>query len=184
MNRRAHAGAADAVLAIGAIFAGWYAYDWFGGEDRADFWKGAIFVLPEHDSIEASKHVPKFENWLPLGLALPGIFLAYIFYAVRPSWPGKLAQSLGAVYQLVYHKYYFDEIYETVFVRPAHWLGKILWLGGDESIIDGYGPDGIAAFSVRIAKRLSALETGYVYHYAFALVIGVAAFITWFLVKG
>jgi len=171
-------------LAIGAIFAGWYAFDWFGGDNRADFWKGAILVLPEHDSIAASKHVPEIEAWLPLGLAVPGIFMAYICYVVKPLWPGKIANSLGGLYRLVYHKYYFDELYEFIFVRPAHWLGRVLWLGGDESIIDGYGPNGIAHLSVRIAKRLSALETGYVYHYAFASVIGVAAFITWFWIKG
>ena len=171
-------------LALGAIFVGWYAYDWFAGENRADFWKGAILVLPAHDAIAASKKVPAFEDWFPLFVALPGIFLAYIFYAVKPEWPGKLAKSLGGFYQLVYHKYYFDELYDFLFVQPAHWLGRIFWLGGDETIIDGYGPNGIAALSVRIAQKLSALETGYVYHYAFASVLGVAAFITWFWFKG
>lgn len=171
-------------LALGAIFAGWFAYDWFAGDNRAEFWKGAILVLPQHDSIAASKNLPKFEDWLPLGLALPGIFFAYIFYAVKPEWPGKFAKAMGGLYRLVYHKYYFDELYDRLFVRPARWLGKFLWDSGDTAVIDGFGPDGFAALSMRIATKVSALESGYVYHYAFAMVIGVAAFISWFWLRG
>jgi len=171
-------------LAIGAIFAGWFAFDWFGGEGRSEFWKGAIFVLPGHDPIGAVEKVPEFEKWLPLGVALPGIVFAYIFYALRPEWPGRFARAMGGLYRLVYHKYYFDELYDFLFVRPAGWLGERLWQVGDETVIDGLGPDGFAALSVRIAKRVGALESGYVYHYAFAMVIGVAAFISWFWLKG
>jgi len=171
-------------LALGAIFAGAYAFDWFGGEGRAEFWKGAIFVLPQHDSIGSAEHVPVFEKWLPLGVALPGIICAYIFYVLKPSWPGQFARALGGLYRLIYHKYYFDEIYTFLFVRPACWLGDRLWEVGDEEIIDGYGPDGFAALSIRIAQRVSAMESGYLYHYAFAMVIGVAAFVTWFWLKG
>jgi NADH-quinone oxidoreductase subunit L len=170
-------------LAFGAIFAGWFAFDWFGGENRADFWKGAIFVLPEHDSIGKVENIPEAEKWLPLGVALPGIICAYIFYWFKPSWPGKVANGLGAVYRLVYHKYYFDEIYDYLFVKPAGALGRFLWQTGDEKVIDGLGPDGFAAAALRIAQKVGALETGYLYHYAFAMVIGVAGFISWFWLK-
>jgi len=171
-------------LALGAIFAGWYAVGWFGGEGRDSFWKNAIFVLKGHNSIGAIENIPEYEKWLPLGVALPGMICAYIFYVLKPEWPGKLARMLGGMYKLVYHKYYFDELYDFLFVRPAQCLGKVLWQTGDEAIIDGYGPDGFAALTMRIAKRVGALETGYVYHYAFAMVIGVAGFITWFWFKG
>ena len=170
-------------LAIGAIFAGWYAVDWFGGDGREAFWGKAIFVLNGHDSVGARENIPEFEKWLPLGVVLPGIFFAYIFYVKKPTWPGKLANALGAFYRLVYHKYYFDEIYDFLFVRPARCLGYILWKDGDDGVIDRFGPDGFAGLAVRIAQRASALETGFVYHYAFAMVIGVAAFVTWFWFK-
>jgi len=170
-------------LAIGAIFAGWYALDWFGGDGRAAFWGKAIFVLNGHDSVGARENIPEFEKWLPLGVILPGIFFAYIFYMKKPTWPGKVASALGAFYRLVYHKYYFDEIYDFLFVRPARCLGYILWKDGDDGVIDRFGPDGFAGLAVRIAQRASALETGFVYHYAFAMVIGVAAFVTWFWFK-
>jgi NADH-quinone oxidoreductase subunit L len=167
-------------LALGAIFAGFIAVDWFAGEGRADFWRGAIFVLPEHDSVGAAEHVDEIYKWLPLLAALSGISLAYVFYVKQPQWPSKVARAFGAVYQLVYHKYYFDEIYSFLFVRPARKLGVFLWRTGDETVIDGYGPDGFAALSVRIAHKVSALESGYLYHYAFAMVIGVAGLLTWF----
>jgi NADH-quinone oxidoreductase subunit L len=167
-------------LAIGAIFAGWYAFDWFGGDERAAFWGKAIFVLKGNDSVGAAENIPAYEKWMPLGVVLPGIFFAYIFYMVKPTWPGKFAAALGGFYRLVYHKYYFDEIYDALFVRPARRIGEILWKGGDDGVIDRYGPDGFAGLAVRLAQSASALETGYVYTYAFAMVIGVAAFVTWF----
>ena len=170
-------------LAIGAVFAGAYAFHWFGGADIETFWGKAIFVLAGHDSVHAAENVPEFEKWLPLGVVLPGMFFAYVFYMWKPEWPGKLAGALGALYRLVYNKYYFDEIYDRLFVRTARRLGETLWKGGDDGVIDRFGPDGFAGMAVRLAQRASALETGYVYHYAFAMVIGIAAFVTWFWLK-
>ena len=170
-------------LALGAIFAGWFAFDWFGGEGREAFWGNAIFVLNGHDSIAAAENVPEFEKLLPLCVALPAIFLAYVFYMWKPELPGKAVKLFGGLYRLVFNKYYFDEMYDFLFVRPAQRLGVTLWKTGDEKVIDGCGPDGVAGVVVRLAGRVSAIETGYVYHYAFAMVIGVATFITWFLIK-
>ena len=172
-------------LALGAIFAGWYAFDWFGGEGRAAFWRQSIFVLGGHDSVAAAENIPEWEKLLPLiAAAGPGIIMAYVFYWWKPELPGKVAQALGGFYRLVYHKYYFDELYDFLFVRTARRLGVIFWRGGDDGVIDGFGPDGIASLAQRVAVKVSALETGYVYHYAFAMVIGVAAFVTWFWVRG
>lgn len=171
-------------LAVGAVFAGGYAWDWFAGDDRHHFWNGAIMVLQGHDSIDAAHHVSGLVKHLPLLAGLSGIVLATVFYRLRPAWPGQIVRWLGGLYRIVFNKYYFDEIYDALFVRPARWVGNFLWHTGDEKIIDGYGPDGLAALSLRIAKRVSALETGYIYHYAFAMVIGVALFITWFMFKG
>ncbi len=171
-------------LALGAIFAGWYAYDWFGGEGREAFWGHALLVLSGNDSVAAAENIPEWEKLMPLiAAAGPGIIFAYIFYWWKPELPAKTARALGGLYRLVYNKYYFDEIYDFLFVRSARYLGNLFWKTGDDGIIDGYGPDGIAALTVRIARRAGALETGYVYHYAFAMVIGVAAFVTWFWLK-
>lgn len=171
-------------LALGAIFAGWYAWDWFGGEGRMAFWNHAIFVLPQDDTISAAEKIPSWEKWLPLGVAVPGIIFAYIFYMWKPAWPGKVAASLGGIYRLIYNKYYFDELYDRLFVQTAKQLGLIFWHKGDDGIIDGYGPDGIARLAAKTAKRIGSWQTGYVYHYAFSMVIGVAAFVTWFWMKG
>ena len=170
-------------LAIGAVFAGWFAFDWFGGEGREAFWGKAIFVLGGHDSVGAAEKIPEIEKLLPILVVLPAVFLAYVFYMWKPEWPGKVARALGAIYRLVYNKYYFDEIYNALFVRPARCLGNIFWKRGDDGFIDRFGPDGFAGMAVRLAQRASALETGYVYHYAFAMVIGIAAFVTWFWFK-
>jgi len=167
-------------LALGAIFAGWYAEDWFAGVDRADFWRGAVLALPQHDPIDAAHHLPEWEKLLPVMVALPGIFFAYLFYWWKPALPEKLARGLGWFYRLVFNKYYFDELYNLVFVRGANCLGRILWKTGDDRIIDGYGPNGVAAAVVRLGQRCGAIETGYIYHYAFAMVIGLAGFVTWF----
>jgi NADH-quinone oxidoreductase subunit L len=171
-------------LAIGAVFAGWYAFDWFGGEGREAFWNGAIFVLPAHDSVGAAHHVAAIYKWLPLIVAVSGIALAYVFYVAMPEMPAIVSTAFGWIYRLVYRKFYFDEIYDVLFVRSARRIGAFLWKTGDDTIIDGYGPNGFASVAVRIAERVSALESGYVYHYAFAMVIGVAAFVTWFWARG
>jgi len=171
-------------LALGAIFAGWYAWDWFGGEDRMAFWNHALFVLPEHDPMAAVAKIPEYEKWLPLGVALPGIALAYVFYMFKTDLPAKTASAFGKLYRLVFNKYYFDEIYDRLFVRSAFRLGKAFWVEGDDGIIDGYGPDGVAKLAARLGKRIGEWQTGYVYHYAFAMVIGLAGLVTWFWVRG
>jgi len=171
-------------LAFGAIFAGWYAWDWFGGVDHISFWRGSILVLPQDDTIAAAEHDPEWEKWFPLAVALPGIALAYVFYMWKPELPGKVASALGGVYRMVYRKYYFDEVYNFVFVRGAFRLGDIFWKKGDDGAIDRFGPDGIASLAGRIGKRVGAFETGYVYTYAFVMVIGLAGLVTWLWARG
>ncbi len=177
-------------LALGAILAGKFGYDLFVGEAMAEFWRDSILTLsyfPPREThlgvgttIQFAHHVSDWVGLLPLVVALAGIFMAYVFYVWAPSLPGKCARGLGALYRLVFNKYYFDELYNAVFVRTAQRVGKALWTTGDDAIIDGYGPNGVAALAVRLSQRASALETGYVYHYAFAMVIGLAGFVTWF----
>jgi NADH-quinone oxidoreductase subunit L len=167
------------VLAIGAVLAGILGFDAFVGEGRHAFWREAILVL--HDSIAEAHHSPAWVHWLPLLMGLAGIALAWVFYIRKTELPARLAAAVQPLYRLSFHKWYFDEIYDAVFVRPAFVLGRFLWKTGDGTIIDGLGPDGIAATSVAIARRVGKLQTGYVYHYAFAMLIGVVALVSWYL---
>jgi NADH-quinone oxidoreductase subunit L len=170
------------VLAAGAMFAGYLADHFFVGEDRAAFWKSAILVLPQHDSIGASEHNPLLIDYLPLIAAVSGIALAYWCYLFRPSIPPATAMRFRALYLFLLNKWYFDELYDRLFVRSAFTLGDGLWKTGDGAIIDGLGPDGISAATRELAREASRLQTGYVYHYAFAMLIGVVALVTWFLI--
>jgi NADH-quinone oxidoreductase subunit L len=105
-------------------------------------------------------------------------------YILAPASAGQLAARHAWAYRFLLNKWYFDEVYDFLFVRPAFWLGRLLWKGGDGRIIDGIGPDGVAARVVDLTNQVVRLQTGYVYHYAFAMLLGVAAFATWYLVGG
>ncbi|HEV7370883.1 NADH-quinone oxidoreductase subunit L [Arenibaculum sp.] len=173
-----------AVLAVGAVLSGVVAFDWFAGEARGEFWGAALFVLPENDTVEAAHHVPGWVPVLPFVVAIAGIVLAYVCYVLRPDLPGRVASALPAVYRLFYNRWYFDELYDRVFVRPSLALGRGLWKSGDGAIIDGIGPDGIAAATRGLSQRAVRLQSGYVYHYAFAMVIGVVLLVSWFYFFG
>jgi NADH-quinone oxidoreductase subunit L len=169
-------------LALGAIFAGGIAYAFFVGEERGPFWGSSILVLAEHDPLEAVHHIPAIIGLLPLVVALLGIAAAYLFYMVRPDLPALVAARFRALYLFLLNKWYFDELYDVLFVRTAFWLGRLLWRQGDGTVIDGIGPDGVAARTLELAVRAGRLQTGYLFHYAFAILIGVVIMVTWFLV--
>jgi NADH-quinone oxidoreductase subunit L len=172
------------VLAVGALFAGWVGYDFFVGEAREHFWRDAILVLEQNDSIHhAHEHTPAWVKFSPLVMSASGIALAYILYMLTPAIPAKIASAFRPVYQFLLNKWYFDELYEIIFIRPAKALGRGFWKGGDGALIDGVGPDGIAAATVDIARRIGRLQSGMLYHYAFAMIIGVAVFVTWYMVR-
>jgi NADH-quinone oxidoreductase subunit L len=172
------------VLAAGALFAGALGYDHFVGEGREAFWGAAIYVAPGHDTIEAAHKGPEWVGTLPLLVGLLGIVLAYVFYMFRPGLPAAWAEALGPLYRLIFRKYYFDELYGAIFVRPAFWLGRFFWKRIDVGIIDAYGPDGIAAGTRDIAGGLSRLQSGYLFHYALAMLVGVLVLTTFYLVLG
>jgi len=111
-----------------------------------------------------------------------GFVLAYWMYIRDPGKPVRLAAEHPILYRFLLNKWYFDELYDRLFVRTAFSLGEGLWKTGDATIIDGLGPDGIAAATRELAREASRLQTGYVYHYAFAMLIGVVALVTWYLV--
>ena len=172
------------LLAAGAIFGGILAYGAMVGDGRADFWGDSLLVLPANDSIEAAHHAPLWVKWAPLIVALAGIGLAYVMYMFRPDLPALLARVFRPIYLFLLNKWYFDELYDAIFVRPAFVIGRGLWKRGDGGVIDAYGPDGIAATTISLAQRASRLQTGYVYHYAFAMLIGVVVLVTWYMLSG
>ena len=174
------------ILALGAIFAGWLGYDNFVGEGRGEFWRAAIAVLPDHDSIgKVLEHHPAFFiKYLPLFVSLAGFGLAYFMYMARPTAPDTLMNAFPGVYRFLLNKWYFDEIYDFIFTRNVFRFGRWFWKGGDTYVIDGFGPDGLSATVVRAARRLGAIQTGYLYHYAFAMIVGIVVLLGWYVFLG
>ena len=111
-----------------------------------------------------------------------GIALAYVIYMLRPGSADRIASAVQPVYSFLFNKWYFDELYDWLFVRPALRLGRFFWKTGDGDIIDGYGPDGVSAAAKFLAGRASAVQSGFVYHYAFAMLIGVVVILSWYLI--
>ena len=114
-------------------------------------------------------------------MAMLGILLAFITYSKFPGLADSAAERFPRLHAFLYNKWYFDEVYDRLFVRPTLVLARGLWKSGDGRLIDGIGPDGIAASVLRVGRRAAALQSGYVYHYAFAMIIGVVGFISWHL---
>ena len=173
------------VLAAGAVLAGIVFYEPFiGHHSSEEFWREAIFFAPDNNIIDEFHQVPKWVKWSPTVMMILGFLLAFEFYIRNPSRPRLLAQQHDLLYRFLLNKWYFDELYDFLFVKPSVRLGRLLWKRGDGSIIDGIGPDGVAARVVDVTNRVVKLQTGYLYHYAFAMLIGVAALITWYMLSG
>ena len=124
------------------------------------------------------------DDGIQLLLTIVGFTIAWYYYVLHPELPPVLASRRGMLYVFLYNKWYFDELYDFLFVRPAKRLGYFLWRVGDGMIIDGLGPDGISARVLNTTVAAVRLQSGYVYHYAFVMLAGVAVFITWFLFAG
>lgn len=173
-----------AVLAIGAIIAGFVGHDAFIGSGYGAFWGDSLKVLPTHNALAEAHNVPLIIKLLPLFMGAGGIWLAYRMYIQRPSMADQWRNYHKELYAFSLNKWYFDELFDRVFVRPAFWLGSLFWKKGDGAIIDGFGPDGIASVTRRVASRMSWLQSGYVYHYAFAMMIGVVLLVSWYMAVG
>ncbi|TDI64527.1 MAG: NADH-quinone oxidoreductase subunit L [Alphaproteobacteria bacterium] len=172
------------VLAVGAIVSGVALAGLFTGGDQGQFWGTSIFVAQSHTAQADSHNVALWVKVLPIVVALGGIMVAWVFYIRNPGLPGVLAARFAWLYSFLLNKWYFDELYDRIFVNPAKRLGRSLWLGGDGSLIDGVGPDGIAAATMALARRAARLQSGYIYHYAFAMLVGVAVLVTLFMFEG
>jgi len=172
------------LLAIGSIAAGYPALAVFTGHGTDQFFRGALQLGTANTLFEGAEKLPLLLSILPTVMMIGGFLVAWEFYIRRPDLPEELARQQYVLYKFLLNKWYFDEIYDFLFVRPAMWLGRLLWKGGDGFIIDGFGPDGVSARVLDVTRNVIRLQTGYLYHYAFAMLIGVAVAITWFMFNG
>ncbi len=170
------------VLAVGAVIAGWALDNWFIGADWQHFWNGAIFNGPHNEIIENLEHVPGWVELAPLVLAVLGIALAYVMYIASPLLPVRLAQSFGGIYRFLLNKWYFDELYNAIFVQPAIRLARLLWQVGDVTIIDGV-PNGLAELTSDGSRQVVRIQTGSLAVYAFVMLIGVVVLVGIFMLS-
>jgi NADH-quinone oxidoreductase subunit L len=168
------------VLAAGAILSGMIAYDYFVGDHYAVFWETAI--NPKSESVlHAAELDPLWVKLLPAVAALSGLAFGWVCYVWRPNLPAWFAKHFALINKIIVNKFYFDKVYGAVFAAGAPLVGKILWRYGDLGIIDKYGPDGAARASTQIAGRISKFQTGFLYHYAFVMLMALVLFIAWLL---
>ena len=168
-----------ALLALGAVFAGMAFFHYFVGEGAHEFWRASLVVGEGEEG-----HLPVWVELAPLTVTIIGFAIAYYYYILHPTLPKKLAARRGLLYLFLFNKWYFDELYNLIFVRPAFFIGRFLWKKGDGAVIDGLGPDGVSARVLDAARGAVRLQTGYVYHYALAMLLGVVALATWFMAMG
>jgi len=166
-----------ALLSLGALFAGMAFYPAFVGDGAHDFWRHSIALAEAHEG-----HPPLWVEFAPLVMTILGFAVAFYYYILHPHLPKLMAAKRGMLYLFFYNKWYFDELYDLVFVRPAFWVGRFLWKKGDGVVIDGLGPDGVSARVLDATRGAVKLQSGYLYHYALAMLLGVVALATWFLV--
>ena len=171
------------ILSIFTIFSGVYFVDYFMYHDYQYLWQSSIYLSENNHVIESIHYVPKWVKYSPLVMMVIGLITAVIFYLLYPKVPKFLSSQFNPLYKFLLNKWYFDEIYEFIFVRNISRIGNLLSNFGDKRIIDGLGPDGISLRVMDIAKQISRVQTGYIYHYAFAMLIGLMLFITYFFIR-
>ena len=172
------------ILAVGALGAGFLFAPLFIGHAHEAFWLEAVYRGAENHIMHEFHNVPEWVPFVPTLMMIVGFATAWLFYIARPDIPKQLARTQEPLYNFLLNKWYFDEIYDFLFVRPAFWLGRLFWKQGDGRIIDGWGPDGISARVLDITRGVVRLQSGYLYHYAFAMLLGVAGLVTWFMLGG
>ena len=172
------------ILAFGAVVAGVLFNDVFFGhaEHIEHFFQGSVVVSEE--LLDAAHGVPLWVKWSATVAMLLGFGAAYQMYIRDPAAPKRLAQQNPGLYLFLLNKWYFDELYDRIFVKPAFWLGNALWKGFDDMLVDKTITEGLGNRVRDITGRVVKLQSGYLYHYAFAMLIGIAALLTWAIASG
>lgn len=171
------------ILAIGAVVAGFIFGGYFFGHHYAEFWGKALFTGDGNNLVHEFHNVPLWVKLSPFVAMLLGLGLAWLYYIYNTSLPKITAKIFEPIYKFLLNKWYFDELYNVIFVKPALWLANILWKIGDMILIDGF-VNGIASRSLDVTGKVKSMQSGYVYHYAFVMMIGLTAIITYFVVTG
>lgn len=172
------------LLSIGAIAAGFIFEPLFVGYSEKTFWAGSIFTDSHNHVLHDAHSVPLWVKFTPFIAGIIGFVIAYIFYISRPSMPKKLAGSQYGLYNFLLNKWYFDTLYKAVFILPAMWIGKFLWKRGDGNIIDGF-INGLSGIVIPfLARKAGKAQSGYIFHYATAMITGLTILITWYSIFG
>ena len=169
------------VLALGAVFAGFVFAPAFLSEGAGEFWKGALVF--DETLLHAMHHVPEWVKLAPAAVMLTGLLIATYAYLINPAFPAACVRRFGFLYRFLLNKWYFDELYDAVFVRPAMALGRFFWKQIDVGLIDRFGPNG-AAWVVSLASRGAVrLQSGYLYSYALVMLVGLVGAISWVIAR-
>jgi NADH-quinone oxidoreductase subunit L len=170
------------VLSLGAVFAGILFHQVFiDVEEGARFWGGSI-AFDTH-LMHAIHDVPLWVKLSPAAAMILGLLISWNAYIRNPSIPGRFVGQFGLLHGFLYNKWYFDELYDVVFVRPSLLIGRFLWKRGDEKTIDRFGPDGAAAAVYAGTRLAMRAQTGYLYTYALVMLLGLAAATTWVMAR-
>ena len=168
------------ILATGAVFSGWLLHASLIGDHNDTYWQGAIFVKQGNHVLQQVERTPLLIGLLPTVTGVLGIALAYWFYMFNPSLPQRLAARYSRTYRFLLNKWYFDELYDFLFVRPAVWLAREFWQVGDVQVIDGV-PNGLASMAEGGSMQVVRIQTGSIAVYAFTMLIGVVVIVSLFL---
>jgi NADH-quinone oxidoreductase subunit L len=168
------------VLSLGAIFAGFLFHHEFISAGDGEFWKGSLF-FDEH-LIHAMHEVPTWVKWAPFTVMAIGLFTAWYAYLKNPRFPAIFVEQFSSLHKFVYNKWFFDELYNFLFIRPAFWFGRIFWKIGDQGIIDRFGPNGAAWVVAKGSTYAQKVQSGYLYSYALVMLLGLVGAISWAMV--
>jgi NADH-quinone oxidoreductase subunit L len=170
------------VLSIGAVFAGMaFHHAFIDAEGGARFWNGSLSF--DTHLMHAIHEVPLWVKLTPAAVMIVGFLIAYNNYIRDPSMPARVIAATGPIHNFLVRKWYFDEIYDALFVRPSLWFGRLFWKRGDEQTIDRFGPHG-AAYVVGVGNRITArLQSGYLNSYALVMLLGLVAAATWAMTR-
>jgi len=170
-----------ALLSVGAVLAGFVFHHEFISEGGGEFWKGSV-AFSEH-LIHEMHGVPEWVKWAPFAVMATGLAAAYVAYIANPGIPAAFSGAIGPLYRFVLNKWYFDELYNAVFVKPAMALGRLFWKQGDIGVIDRFGPNGVAAVVARGSRIAVRLQSGYLNSYALVMLVGLVGAVSWVIAK-
>lgn len=170
------------ILSLGALFAGAFFKEYFIGDLHQAFWKGSLFIDSTNTLLHAMHMAAFWVKIAPFVAMIIGFLIALASYIIIPSLPNRVVAIIPRVHKFLLNKWYIDELYQLIFIKPAFKLGNIFWQDGDVNLIDRLGPNGIAAKVLAMTNKTVRLQSGFIYHYAFMIIIGMAAFLTLMIV--